>query len=82
MIRHTKETLDKINETLRNYSESKFDYKIDDRGIYGDLGSVASGIKLVGNNTSEILAMIMNTGDTLNKNTNILSSASSNLSTS
>ncbi|AXH09236.1 methyl-accepting chemotaxis protein [Malaciobacter halophilus] len=82
MILSTKQTLDKINETLKNYSESKFDYKIDDKGIYGDLGSLAAGIKLVGNNTSEILAMIMNTGDELSKNTHLLSKASENLSTS
>ena len=82
MIRHTKDTVDRINETLRKYSESKFDYKIDDNGIYGDLGSVTSGIKLVGNNTSEILAMIMNTGDSLNENTKILSTASNQLSVS
>jgi len=82
MIINTKETLDKINITLRNYSESNFDYKIDDKGIYGDLGSVTAGIKLVGNNTSEILAMIMNTGDSLNQNTNTLSGAASDLSAS
>ena len=82
MILSTKETLDKINITLRNYSESKFDYKIDDEGIYGDLGSLTAGIKLVGNNTSEILAMIMNTGDSLNQNTHTLSKASGNLSNS
>jgi methyl-accepting chemotaxis protein len=82
MIEHTKDTLDKINVTLRNYSESKFDYKIDDKGIFGDLGSVATGIKLVGNNTSEILAMIMNTGEDLNHNTHTLSNASNNLSKS
>ena len=82
MISHTKETLDKINITLRNYSESKFDYKIDDKGIYGDLGSLTAGIKLVGNNTSEILAMIMNTGDSLNQNTHTLSTASNSLSES
>jgi len=82
MILNTKETLDKINITLKNYSESKFDYKINDRGIYGDLGSLTAGIKLVGNNTSEILAMIMNTGDSLNQNTHTLSNASNNLSTS
>ncbi len=81
MIKHVKNTLDKINSTLRNYSQSKYDFKIDDRGIYGDLGSVTAGIKLVGNNTSEILAMIMNTGDNLNNNTQTLSSASNSLST-
>ncbi len=80
MILSTKETLDKINETLRNYSESKFDYKIEDDGIYGNLGSLTAGIKLVGNNTSEILAMVMNTGNALNQSTQTLSSASNNLS--
>ena len=82
MILSTKNTVDKINETLRYYSESKFDYKINDDGIYGNLGSLTAGIKLVGNNTSEILAMVMNTGNALNENTQTLSSASNNLSTS
>jgi len=82
MIDQTKTTLDKINMTLQNYSESNFDFKIEDKGIYGDLGSVAAGIKLVGNNTSEILAMIMNTGDSLQDQIHTLSNASTNLSTS
>ena len=82
MILSTKETLDKINETLRYYSESKYDYKINDDGIYGNLGSLTAGIKLVGNNTSEILAMVMNTGNALNESTQTLSGASNNLSTS
>lgn len=82
MILSTKETLDKINETLRFYAESKYDYKIKDDGIYGNLGSLTAGIKLVGNNTSEILAMAMNTGEALNNNTHTLSNASNNLSAS
>jgi methyl-accepting chemotaxis protein len=81
MIKKVKETLDKINLTLREYSQSKYDYKIDDKGIYGDLGAVTAGIKLVGNNTSEILAMVMNTGENLNDNTHTLSNASTGLST-
>ena len=82
MITTTKETLDRINETLRHYSESKFDHKIDDNGIYGNLGSLTAGIKLVGNNTSEILAIVMNIGNALNNSTQILSTASNNLSSS
>ena len=82
MILSTKETLDKINETLRHYAESNYDFKINDEGVYGNLGSLTAGIKLVGNNTSEILAMIMNTGDSLNESTKTLSGASANLSTS
>jgi len=82
MILSTKETLDKINETLRYYAESKYDFKIEDEGIYGNMGSLTAGIKLVGNNTSEILAMVMNTGNALNDSTQTLSGASNNLSTS
>ncbi|BAK72838.1 MAG: methyl-accepting chemotaxis protein [Arcobacter sp.] len=82
MILKTNETVGKINEALRYYSESKYDFVINDDGIYGNLGSLTSGIKLVGNNTSEILAMVMNTGNSLNENTKILSGASNNLSTS
>ena len=82
MISRTKTTVDKINETLRKYSESKFDAKIEDDGIYGNLGSLTAGIKLVGNNTSELLAMVMNTGNALNGNTQTLSNASNNLSVS
>ena len=82
MIEKTKETLDKINITLRNYSESKYDYIMDDKGIHGNLGSLVAGIKLVGNNTSEILAMIMNTGNSLKNSTQTLSSASNDLASS
>ncbi len=82
MIQNTKETLDSINLNLRNFAESKYDYRMDASNIYGDLGSVAAGIRLVGKNTSEILAMIMNTGDSLNQNTNTLSTAANALSTS
>ena len=82
MILGVKTTLDKINNALRHYSKSEYDFKVDDIGIYGDLGSVTAGIKLVGNNTSEILAMIMNTGDTLNHNTHTLSIASGQLADS
>ena len=82
MIETTKSTLDSINTTLRAYAESKFDSKINDENIFGDLGSLTAGIKLVGNNTSEILAMIMNTGNVLNTNTHSLSEASNRLSIS
>jgi methyl-accepting chemotaxis protein len=82
MIRNVKGTLDKINDSLREYSKSNYSFKIDDKGIYGDLGAVTAGIKLVGNNTSEILAMIMNTGERLNVNTHDLSDSSAGLSMS
>ena len=82
MIEKTKSTLDNINEALREYSKSNFNHIIKDDGIYGNLASLTNAIKLVGNNTSEILAMIMNTGNALNSSTNELSSASLNLANS
>ena len=79
---NTRNILEKINIALQNYGASKFDYIIEDRGIYGDLGSVSAGVKLVGNNVSEILAMIMNTGDALNNSTHTLSDTADILSRS
>ncbi len=79
MILHVQSTLNNINSALREYSQSHYDFKVNDKDVYGDLGSVTAGIKLVGNNTSEILAMIMNTGDQLDKSTHILSDLSSEL---
>ncbi|WP_428024640.1 methyl-accepting chemotaxis protein [Arcobacter sp.] len=82
MISGTRDSLEKINQTLEKYSESKFDFEMKDEGIYGDMGSLSASIKLVGNNTSEMLAMIMNAGDSLKENTQTLSSAANNLSIS
>ena len=70
-----------INEGLIAYGKSKFDYKIPQNdNLNGSFGTLASSVKLIGNNVSELLAMIMNSGDKLNDDTKILSEASSNLS--
>ncbi len=80
MISHIHKILHNINNALRQYSKSHYDFKVEDKGVYGELGSVTAGIKLVGNNTSEILAMIINTGDSLNQSTHSLSDSSGALS--
>ena len=82
MIEKTKDTLDNINEALRQYAESKYDYVLKDNAIFGNLGSLASGINLVGNNTSELLAIVMNTGNSLKNSTQILSDTSLELKSS
>ncbi len=82
MIEKTKDTLDKINEALRQYAESKYDYTLKDDKIFGNLGSLAGGINLVGNNTSELLAIVMNTGNSLKNSTQILSDTSLELKSS
>ena len=82
MIEKTKDTLDNINEALRQYAESKYDYVLKDDAIFGNLGSLASGINLVGNNTSELLAIVMNTGNSLKDSTQTLSDTSLELKSS
>ena len=82
MIEKTKDTLDNINEALRQYAESKYDYVLKDDAIFGNLGSLASGINLVGNNTSELLAIVMNTGNSLKNSTQTLSDTSLELKSS
>ncbi|PRM88912.1 methyl-accepting chemotaxis protein [Aliarcobacter cryaerophilus] len=82
MIEKTKDTLDNINEALRQYAESKYDYVLKDDTIFGNLGSLTSGINLVGNNTSELLAIVMNTGNSLKNSTQTLSDTSLELKSS
>ena len=82
MIEKTKDTLGNINEALRQYAESKYDYVLKDDAIFGNLGSLASGINLVGNNTSELLAIVMNTGNSLKDSTQTLSDTSLELKSS
>ena len=83
MIKQTNEKISIIVAALGQYGESHFDYEIPKRDdMNGSLGSLVASTKLIGNNVSEILAMIMNSGDKLNNDTGILSQVSSNLSTS
>ncbi len=70
-----------INDALIAYGQSKFNYKIpQNNDLNGSFGTISSSVKLIGNNVSELLAMIMNSGDKLNDDTKILSEASANLS--
>jgi methyl-accepting chemotaxis protein len=80
MIINTKEKIDTISEALKAYGVSNFDYEITKGGMYGNFGTLATTTKLIGNNVSEILAMIMNSGNELSNNTDLLSSSAQKLS--
>jgi methyl-accepting chemotaxis protein len=82
LVSETKEKLHRLTTVLKEYSVSNFDVKMDTDGMYGNIGSLSACVKMIGNNVSELLAMILNTGDKLNSNTNTLSQASQDLSTS
>jgi methyl-accepting chemotaxis protein len=67
LVVDTKEKLDRLTGVLKDYSISKFDSTINTEGMYGNIGSLSACVKMIGNNVSELLAMILNTGDKLQK---------------
>lgn len=73
MIDQTKNKFNIIIKSLENYGEYNFNYQVQQAGLKerlnGDFGSLVASTKLIGNNISEFLAMIMNTGDQLNIDT-------------
>ena len=84
MLSHTKSKLDNINLILDNYASNNFDFNIDKQntqdGMSGDLGSLFSSSILLGDNISQLMAMIENAGGELNNNTKTLNSSSQTLS--
>ena len=85
MLTDTKEKLDNVNKLLDNYAVSNYSFKLSNtekEGMYGDMGSLINSTELLGNNTSELMAMISLAGNDLSSNTTTLSSTSQSLSTS
>ena len=83
MLDETKHKFDILNKALEAYGQYNFEYTVpkkSETGLYGDFGTLVSSTKLIGNNVSEFLAMILNTGDKLNHDTSILSQSSIELS--
>jgi len=84
MLDETKHKFDILNKALEAYGKYNFEYTVpkkNETGLYGDFGTLVASTKLIGNNVSEFLAVILNTGDKLNKDTSILSQSSIELST-
>ncbi len=73
MIAQTKQKFDTIIQALENYGEYNFNYQItqktNQQRLNGDFGSLVASTKLIGNNISEFLAMIMNTAHQLSLDT-------------
>ena len=73
MISQTKNKFDTIIQALENYGEYNFNYHIkqenNQQRLNGDFGSLVASTKLIGNNISEFLAMIMNTATKLTHDT-------------
>ncbi|MEA3553651.1 MAG: methyl-accepting chemotaxis protein, partial [Campylobacterota bacterium] len=83
MLDESKSKFDILNRALEAYGQYNFEYTVpkkNETGLYGDFGTLVASTKLIGNNVSEFLAIILNTGDKLNNDTSILSQSSIALS--
>jgi methyl-accepting chemotaxis protein len=67
---------------LTEYGNANFAFDVEANNTSGKTSSVILGLKALGNSVSELIAVITQTSDALNKNINTLTSASSNLSIS
>lgn len=82
MIVGAKEKFDLILSVLNKFGQKQFDYRLDEsqlKDMNGDFGSLVGATKLLGDNISELFALIHNAGIKLNNNTNSLASAASSL---
>ncbi|PHR72418.1 MAG: hypothetical protein COA66_06820 [Arcobacter sp.] len=85
MFESSKVKIDNINSILNNFASNRFDFDLDSSkrdGLSGDMGSLYTSSKLLGNNISSLMAMIENAGSELKNSTEVLSISSKKLSTS
>ena len=82
LIDDFKEHLEAINNGLTEYSKGNFEYDFDVKNVSGNLGSIVRGTKSIGDNVSELLATIMESGESLAHNIETLTTSATSLSTS
>jgi methyl-accepting chemotaxis protein len=85
MLARTKVKLDNINKVLSQYGKGVYNYRLTEQervGLYGDFGSLTTGLTSLGHDISSFMALFSNAIDGLNKNSSILIETSSGLSSS
>ncbi len=85
MIDRAKLKIDSLNLLLNSYTQGNYQFRLDEvnkKGMYGDFGTLCSSTILLGQSSSELIAMITNAGTELEKNTRILANSSNELSVS
>jgi methyl-accepting chemotaxis protein len=82
MIGSINQNLIVVNNTLLQYGRANFKQELEISNSSGIINSIAMGTRAIGNSVSEILAIILNSGDRLNDSIEILSKSSAELSTS
>ncbi len=81
MINTIKDQLVNINEALMHFGKANFSHKLVINNVSGEIGTAVTQTKAIGNNVSEIFAMIQLSGDELSKNIVSLTKSSTELST-
>ncbi len=81
MIVTMKVQLITINEALMQFGKANFSHKLSIENVSGEIGTVITQTKAIGNNVSEIFAMIQTSGDELAHNIVSLTNSSTELST-
>ena len=85
MIDRTKLKIDSLNILLSSYTQGDYKFRLDEvhtKGMYGDFGTLCSSTLLLGQSSSELIAMITNAGNELEKNTKVLTNSSNELAIS
>ena len=83
MVLTTSEKMNRINTVLDSYTSGSYNYRLqakEKEGMYGDFGTLLAASLLLGQSTSELIALIKNAGDNLDQNTQTLTSSSKILS--
>jgi len=79
MINDLNEKFNNINATLKEYGHANFNPRLLLENTSGVVGSIALNTDSIGNNSSELLATITNSGEKLSSSINTLSSSSNSL---
>ena len=71
-----------VNKCIIEYGKNNFDYDFNAGNAAGKMGTLVTGTKSVGNNISELLATIMQSGESLSHNITVLTDSANSLSQS
>jgi len=71
-----------VNKCIVEYGKSNFEYDLNVDNVAGKMGTLVTGTKSVGYNVSELLATIMQSGESLSENIKVLTDSANSLSQS
>jgi len=71
-----------INKCILEYGKSNFEYNFEVDNVAGKMGTLVMGTQSIGYNVSELLATIMESGESLSSNISVLTDSANSLSSS